>query len=486
MKKNFLKKRLVSFLVGSLAIMCLAGCSGKFTDKLAGNESVLNSDNPVSITIWHYYNGAQQASFEDLVNEFNSSEGKEKGIYVQAYTKGSVPDLEEAVISSIEEKVGAEAMPDIFSSYPDTAYAVEESGRLCNLSEYFTDEELDKYVDSYIEEGKIAADNTLRIFPVAKSTEITMVNKTDWDAFAAATGADIEDLKTFEGITKTAKKYYEWSGGKAFYGRDAMANYFIDGVRQFGKEIFEVKDGKVTVNIEKEVVKKLWDNYYVPMMRGYFGAYGKYRSDDVKTGEIIAYTGSTSSADYFPDKVESDEGAREIEYMILPPPVFEGGENIMIQQGAGMVVSKSDKAHEYASCEFLKWFTQLENNYKFGSSSGYLPVLKEANNSEVFEKFVKEEQLDIKQKTYDTFENVFEYMKNATLYSTKAFKDGAAGRKVLEYAFTDKISADLEAIDNKVNDGENREKIIGDYVSDAAFEEWYNSFAETLNTACGK
>ena len=166
--------------------------------------------------------------------------------------------------------------------------------------------------------------------------------------------------------------------------------------------------------------------------------------------------------------------------------VFEGGENIMIQQGAGMVVSKSDKAHEYASCEFLKWFTQLENNYKFGSSSGYLPVLKEANNSEVFEKFVKEEQLDIKQKTYDTFENVFEYMKNATLYSTKAFKDGAAGRKVLEYAFTDKISADLEAIDNKVNDGENREKIIGDYVSDAAFEEWYNSFAETLNTACGK
>ena len=313
-----------------------------------------------------------------------------------------------------------------------------------------------------------------------------MVNKTDWDAFAAATGADIEDLKTFEGITKTAEKYYEWSGGKAFYGRDAMANYFIDGVRQFGKEIFEVKDGKVTVNIEKEVVKKLWDNYYVPMMRGYFGAYGKYRSDDVKTGEIIAYTGSTSSADYFPDKVESDEGAREIEYMILTPPVFEGGENIMIQQGAGMVVSKSDKAHEYASCEFLKWFTQLENNYKFGSSSGYLPVLKEANNSEVFEKFVKEEQLDIKQKTYDTFENVFEYMKNATLYSTKAFKDGAAGRKVLEYAFTDKISADLEAIDNKVNDGENREKIIGDYVSDAAFEEWYNSFAETLNTACGK
>ena len=68
----------------------------------------------------------------------------------------------------------------------------------------------------------------------------------------------------------------------------------------------EIKDGKVTVNVDKNSIKRLWENYYVPYVSGYFASYGRFRSDDVKTGNIIAYTGSTSSAFYFPDKVEED------------------------------------------------------------------------------------------------------------------------------------------------------------------------------------
>ncbi len=50
-----------------------------------------------------------------------------------------------------------------------------------------------------------------------------------------------------------AKVYYEWTDaatpdaagdGKAFYGRDAMANYFIIGMRQMGVEIFQVETGR--------------------------------------------------------------------------------------------------------------------------------------------------------------------------------------------------------------------------------------------------
>ena len=80
-------------------------------------------------------------------------------------------------------------------------------------------------------------DNALKIFPTAKSTEVFMLNRTDWDTFAAATGADIGKLSTIEGVTATAKAYYEWTDsltpevkddGKAFFGRDAVANYFIN------------------------------------------------------------------------------------------------------------------------------------------------------------------------------------------------------------------------------------------------------------------
>ena len=163
-----------------------------------GSKSPLDPKDPVSLTVWHYYNGSQQAAFDDLVEEFNDTVGQEKGIYVQGFSQGSVSDLETAVRDSIAGKVGADAMPDIFSSYADTAYEVEQAGALADLSGYLSDEELGQYVDSYIEEGRIAADGSLRIFPTAKSTEIMMINKTDWEKFAAATGASLDDLATIE------------------------------------------------------------------------------------------------------------------------------------------------------------------------------------------------------------------------------------------------------------------------------------------------
>ena len=239
---------------------------------------------------------------------------------------------------------------------------MEQAGALADLSGYLDQAELDKYVDSYIEEGRIASDGALRIFPTAKSTEIMMLNKTDWEPFAAATGAKLEDLRTIEGVVAAAEAYYEWTDGltpdvpgdgRAFYGRDAVANYFIIGLKQLGVEIFQVENGKMTLNTPKEELRRLWENYYVPMVKGCFGAYGSFRSDDVKTGELLAYTGSTASAMYFPDQVELDGGSYAIDYAVLPAPVFEGGENIAVQQGAGMVVSKSDERREYAAVEFL-------------------------------------------------------------------------------------------------------------------------------------
>ena len=130
---------------------------------------------------------------------------------MESYSQGSVSDLEEAVNSSLNGEVGAEELPDIFSSYSDTAYAVQQQDKLADLSVYFTEDELSRYVDSYIQEGYFNQDGALYLFPVAKSTEITMINKTDWEPFAEATGTTVDELATTEGITEVAQRYYEWT-----------------------------------------------------------------------------------------------------------------------------------------------------------------------------------------------------------------------------------------------------------------------------------
>lgn len=433
-----------------------------------------------------------EAAFDALVEEFNDTVGREEGIYVQSYSQGSVSDLESAVRDAIDGKVGADTMPDIFSSYADTAYEVEQAGALANLSDYLEQEELDMYVDSYIEEGRIASDGSLRIFPTAKSTEIMMVNETDWEPFAVATGASMDDLATVEGVTATAKAYYEWTDsltpdvpedGKAFYGRDALANYFIIGMQQLGVEIFQVESEGFTLNVPREELHRLWENYYVPMVKGYFGAYGSFRSDDVKTGDILAYTGSTTSAMYFPDQVELDSGTHAIDYAVLPAPIFEGGKNYAVQQGAGMVVSKSDRQHEYAAVEFLKWFTQTENNLRFGCVSGYLPVRKEAANVQNLERVIANQGLSVVPKTYDCLTSIFNEMDGMTLYTNKSFQNGSAARKVLEYNLADRAAEDRAAVAAALARGESLDEASAPYVTDEAFENWYNSFCDALNAA---
>lgn len=490
------KKIEILGLTGVLAAALLSGC-GKQAETASGTSAVqLDPDNPVSLTVWHYYNGAQQSAFDELVSEFNSSVGKEEGIYVESYSQGSVTDLEKAVTDAAAGKVGSQELPDIFSSYADTAYALEQQEQLVDLTQYFTAEELDEYVDAYIQEGYFEDDGALYLFPIAKSTEIMMMDQTDWDTFAEATGASLTDLSTIEGVAATAKAYYEWTDaltpdvpddGKAFYGRDSMANYMIIGMKQMGTDIFSVQDGEVTIQADKEQLRRLWENYYVPYINGYFASIGKFRSDDVKTGEILAYTGSTSSAMYFPDQVEAEDGStKAIDYVVLPAPVMEGGDNVNVQQGAGMAVTRSDAAREYAACVFLRWFTEKENNLRFVCDSAYLPVRKDANSVEALDQVIADQQLEVGSKAYDCLTSVMSTEEQVTFYTSKAFDNGYQTRKVLEYSLQDQATADKEAIDAAVAVGASRSEAVAPYVTDEAFETWYEGLVQALNEAAHK
>ena len=479
------KKVLMSVLAFSMFAAAMAGCGS--SDKKGVK---LDPDNPVSLTVWHYYNGMQQAAFDALTEDFNATVGKEQGIYVKGYSQGSVSDLEKAITDSADGVVGAEKMPDIFSSYADTAYSTQKKVGLADLTQYFTEDELSKYVDSYIDEGYFNNDGALYLFPVAKSTEIMMINKTDWEPFAEETGVTVDDLDTVEGVVEVAQKYYEWTDeqtpdvpddGKAFYGRDSMANYFILGMKQMGTDIFEVKDGKVTFNTDKDQIRRLWDNYYVPYMKGYFASMGKFRSDDVKTGDILAYTGSTASAMYFPDNIEGDDSSYPIDFIVRDVPIMEGGENYKVQQGAGMAVTKSDEKHEYAASVFLKWFTQKEQNLQFVCESAYLPVLKEANTVEALDKVIKDNSIDINDKAYECLKTTMENFDNTKFYTPSCFDNSYSARQVLEYNLSDKAKADKEAVEQEVASGTSREEAVAPYITDEAFDEWYDSFCQALN-----
>lgn len=465
-----MRKKCSAVLFVSLAIL-LAGCSGK--------KDAMTEKTPVYITIWNYYNGEQKEAFDALVNEFNTTIGEEKGIVVESHGQGSVTDLEANVMAAIRGDVGADEVPDIFSAYADTAYSADLMGAVVNLREYLTDEEIASYVEGYIEEGDFSGNGELKIFPIAKSTEVLVVNKTAWTRFSEETGAAYQDMATVEGLTETAKLYYEWTDaqtpeiaedGKALYGRDAMANYMLIGAMQLGTELFCVENGRMTLHFEEETVKKLWDCYYVPFIKGYFASSGRFRSDDMKTGNVIAYTGSCSSASYYPHTVSiSDTESYQIEVEILPAPQFEGTEGYAVQQGAGMVVTKGTEREIAASIAFLKWFTEKGRNIQFAVESGYLPVKKAANEKGA----ILDSGYEISEDMKHTLSVAIDTVNDNYMYTTKAFEQGAEARTFLENMMSERAVADRAVVAERLAAGMTLEEASEEFCSEEYFKMWY-------------
>ncbi len=150
------------------------------------------------------------------------------------------------------------------------------------------------------------------------------------------------------------------------------------------------------------------------------------------------------------------------------------------------VVSKSDEQREYAAVEFLKWFTQADQNLQFGCVSGYLPVLKEAGSIEKLDQVISEKQLEVAPKTYDCLAAVFGEMEHISLYTNKSFRNGSQARKVLEYHLADWAAQDRESVANAVKGGQDLEEASAAFVSEEAFEQWYASFCDALNQAVGE
>lgn len=470
-------KMLMSTILIFTIILSFTACSNANKEP----ENPLNPDNPVTVVLWHYYNGNIKEKFDVLVSEFNETVGIEKGIVVDAQSQGDVDQLAMAMQDSASEAIGSLPMPDLFAAYPDTAFTVNKIKELVDLKTFFNNDELLEYRDEFLDEGRFISDDSLYILPIAKSTENIFINKTSWDEFASENNLTNENLKTWEGITKVAKLYYEKTGN-SFFGIDANANYMLQASMQLGQEIYKYnEDQSVDFNLSEETARKIWENYYIPYIRGYFAKTGRFCSDDAKTGTVLSYVGSTAGASYFPTEVTfSQDDIVSIDVLTLPYPYFEDGKPFAMQQGAGICMTKSDVAHEYAAAEFLKWFTDTKQNLNFAVSTGYLPVKNVALNKEALIDALDEEQIDIpsiKSSLITTSEMFDEY----EFYSNRPFDKSYEMRRLLETNLYDKVQSNLILLETYGLNELNKNQKIEELISEDSFKNWYKELTDEAN-----
>lgn len=246
---------------------------------------------------------------------------------------------------------------------------------------------------------------------------------------------------------------------------------------QLGTEIIsQDEQGNAVLNFLEDVMRKLWDNYYVPYISGYFSEVGRFRSDDVKLGNAICFVGSSSSAKFFPKEVILNEvDSYPIESGVRITPEFADAKPYAVQQGAGMVVTAAEEAQVSASVEFLKWFTDTQQNIQFSVASGYMPVKKEANDIEVIRKSVTEED-----SVLDALEVSVGTVNANTMYTPKATENGDTVRDILEYSMYDLAIADREKVLVLMDAGTSHEDAVAAFDTDKNFTSWYESVKAQL------
>lgn len=441
---------------------------------------VLNPKSPTVVTLWHSYNAYAKKELDRLVLEFNETVGVERGIIIDEYGYGDAEKLETAIYNAANKIIGSDPMPNIFAAYPDSAYQVNQLTPLVALNTYFNEKDFAGYRPEFLAEGIWDGNLSPKMIPVAKSTEILYLNQTDWEKFMQATGTTNELLTTWEGLLIAAEKYFVWSGGKAMLGFNPFNGFIALTAAQLGVEPYSIDGDKVSFRYDRAIAKKIWDICYVPHIKGWYKS-DSYGSDGIKSGNLIAYLGSSAGAGYFPTEVMVDISTTyPIECVVFPYPTFKNAVKYMEQRGANMCITTSDQPHEYAAAEFLKWFTSPERNMKFAFSTGYIPVKNESLlKIEEALSFARETKNNEAMKRSITI--TLDSMKKDKFYSPKSFNSSYIVHDILYTSIFKKITKDLKALELRVKNGENRETVISDLKREDNFEAWYDALSREVS-----
>ena len=446
-----MKKALSLILAGLLLLLSLTGCSQK---------TKLDPDDPVTLTMWHVYGSQTESPLNDSINEFNRTVGKEKGVVINVVSVSSSSAIDEALTAAAKNTPGVPALPDLFTAYPRVAEIIGYD-KLLNWNDYFTEQELDTFVDEFIEEGYF--DDKLLMLPVAKSTELLFVNQTLFDKFGSAANVSTESLSTFEGLFTACEKYYDWSDGQDMFQINDFYHYSLTGMAAFGEDF--VVDGKL--NLESEAFDKVWEPMAHAGIHGGLCLGNGYASDRWKTGEVISSIGSTAGILYLRDYVTyADNTTEDIETSILAYPHFANGDATVVHRGGGLFALKNeDDRKNEAAAIFAKWLTEKENSLGFVTKAGYLPVTNDAFDS----LFANTDT--VKNEKYRLLYNAVNGMADEYTYCEVPVFEGASDT---QSSFEKNVKSVLSAAHGdylrRVADGENADTVMDELVASTLAE----------------
>ena len=149
-----MKKQIALILAAALLLCGLSGCA---------KSTTLEPGEPITLTMWHVYGEQADSPMNRLVEEFNRTVGREKGIIINVTLMSSSAQIGQKLLDAQAQTPGVPTMPDLFFCHNNNAQELGAEN-LLDWSDLFTQEELGAYVPEFVEDGMV--DDLLCVFPV--------------------------------------------------------------------------------------------------------------------------------------------------------------------------------------------------------------------------------------------------------------------------------------------------------------------------------
>ena len=296
-----------------IATTCLSACKD--------NTTLLDPSDPVALTMWHVYGEQVDSPMNKYIQEFNTTEGKEKGIVINVTMLSDASKIGGKLLDAQADKPGTLDMPDLFFCHGNNAAELGVQN-LVDWRSQFPEEELSDYTEGFLADGIV--DGTLCVFPVSKSTHMLFLaggafGRFTQDAEEAGVTVTQESLSTWDGFFQAAEIYYNLYG-KPFCAVDYLLRCVeLNAMSETDAASFYTDEGWYDTSCES--FKTSYMRFAESLANGHIIVSDQYANTQMATGEVIAGIGSSASVLYYNDTITySDNSSEPMDLIVLPLP----------------------------------------------------------------------------------------------------------------------------------------------------------------------
>lgn len=394
-------------LAGAFAVTALAGCgntgssaagtsiaesasaaetTGESTASAAADSTAADAaaqDAPAGTTeVEFWYAGGKTAVnvVQDIIDKYNASQST---YHVSAVTQA---DYDETY-QKLQAGIAGNAAPDLVLLTPAVARNLSDKQLLTDLNPYIDaadDFSMDDLIPVFANMGK-DPDGKIFAIPAYGTTQVLYYNIGAFEA----TGVKAEDIKTWQDLAAAAKKIRDT--GKYEYGWEPMwgAGNLIDAAFSNGGKVLSDDGTQVLINSDEWV--EVWEAFRTwihddKTMAIHSGGQGWeywYNTiDDVLNDVAGGYTGSSGD--------QADLDFTKVAAMEQPAWNSDTTSAPAAESLTLSVLESAGDAEKQGAFDFIKYFTNPENQVTWTMSTGYVAVNTKINDNTEYTAYVEE------------------------------------------------------------------------------------------------